>query len=114
MSARRLGDDRGSVVAEFAVALPAFALVVLFGTGALASASRHVRLQDAASDAARLVARGEDASRAASVVSGSVGGADAAISRQGDLVCVTASAPAALPIAMLRLNATGCALDGGL
>lgn len=114
MRARRLGDDRGSVVAELAVALPAFVLVVLFGTGALASAARHVRLQDAVSDAARLVARGDDDGRAAAVVASAVPGAASAISRRGDLVCVTASAPAALPVAALTLTATGCALDGGL
>ena len=46
----RLGDDRGSVVAEFAVALPAVLVVLLVGVGALAAASRQVRLQDAVAD----------------------------------------------------------------
>ena len=53
MIRRGLGDDRGSVVAEFAVALPAVVLVVLLGVGALGASATQVRLQDAAADAAR-------------------------------------------------------------
>ena len=64
MIRRGLGDDRGSVVAEFAVALPAVALVLLLGAGALGACAQQVRLQDAAADAARLVARGESDARA--------------------------------------------------
>lgn len=111
MRRRRLGDDRGSVVAEFAVALPAVVLVLVFGTGALATAGRHVRLQDAAADAARLVARGEAVSSAGDAVARAVGGASASVDRSGDLVCVTASAAALIPA--LRLSASSCALAGG-
>ena len=63
MTRRGLGDDRGSVVAEFAVALPAVALVLLLGAGSLGACARQVRLQDATADAARLVARGESEAR---------------------------------------------------
>jgi len=107
----RLGDDRGSVVAEFAVALPAIVLVLVFGVGALAAASRQVRLQDAVADAARLSARGEPEQRAHDAVAGTVSGASVEIGRRGDLVCVSASAPALLG---LRISADGCALAGGL
>ena len=69
MTKRRLGGDRGSVVAEFAVAFPAIALVVLFGVGALAAGAKYVRLQDAASDAARIVARGEPQAAASPIMS---------------------------------------------
>jgi hypothetical protein len=71
-----------------------------------------VRLQDAAADAARLSARGESAERAAAAVE-SVGGS-AVILTQGDLVCVTATAPLALPLPLPPLSATSCALAGGL
>jgi hypothetical protein len=108
---RRPGDDRGAVVAEFAVALPAVVLVLVVGVGALAAASRQVRLQDAVADAARLSARGEAASRVHEAVSAAVGGATVDISPHGDLVCVSASAPALLG---LRVSARGCALAGGL
>ena len=113
MSRREPGDDRGSVVAEFAVALPAVVLVLVLGAGALSAGARHVRLQDAAADAARLVARGESHGRASTAVAGSVSDAAIEVAREGDLVCVTASAPAigAVPV---TLSATSCALDGGL
>jgi Flp pilus assembly protein TadG len=107
----RLGDDRGSVVAEFAVALPAVVVVVAVAVGALTGAARQVRLQDAVADAARLSARGESDQRATEAVVAAVAGASVDISRRGDLVCVTASAPALLG---LRVTAAGCALAGGL
>ncbi|WP_442576622.1 TadE family type IV pilus minor pilin [Microbacterium sp. F51-2R] len=114
MIRRRLGDDRGSVVAEFAVALPAVALVLLFGMGALAAGARHVRLQDAAADAARLVARGEPDAAASDVVGRAVPGGSAVVNGSGDLVCVTASAPAGIALVQLvQLSATSCALAGG-
>ena len=103
--------DRGSVVAEFAVALPAVVLVLLLGAGALGAGARQVRLQDAAADAARLAARGEAPSRITAVVLSEVPGATSTIEQRGDLVCVTASADAVLP---LTLTATSCALAGGL
>jgi Flp pilus assembly protein TadG len=113
MIRRGLGDDRGSVVAEFAVALPAVAIVVLLGAGALGACATQVRLQDAAADAARLAARGEPDGRARSVVAAAVPGADTVLARRGDLVCVTASASAATSVP-IALTATSCALDGGL
>ncbi|WP_106816834.1 TadE family type IV pilus minor pilin [Microbacterium timonense] len=108
---QRRGDERGSVVAEFAVALPAVALVVAIGVGALAGAARQVRLQDAVADAARLSGRGESEQRVRAAVTAAVAEASVAISPRGDLVCVTASAPAMLG---LRVAASGCALAGGL
>ena len=111
MIRRRLGDERGAVVAEFAVALPALLLVLLLAAGVLAAGARGVRLQDAAADAARLAARGESADRVHSVVAGAAAGASARIEQRGDLVCVIASAPAGLPF---TLTASSCALAGGL
>ena len=103
-------DDRGSVVAEFAVALPAVALVLLLGVGTLSAAGRHVRLQDASADAARLVARGESDDRARQAVTAAVSDSVTTIHARGDLVCVSASAPALLA---LRVSAESCALAGG-
>jgi hypothetical protein len=111
MKTRRWGDQ-GSASAEFAVVLPAIVLVVLCGVGALGAGARQVRLQDAAADAARLVARGDDPGRAHAVV-GSVGGT-ADIEPRGDLVCVVARAPAPLALPLPDLTATSCALAGGL
>lgn len=106
----RIGD-RGSVTAEFAVVLPTIVLVVLLGVGALGAGARQVRLQDAAADAARLVARGEEPARAHAVVH-AVGGA-AVIEPRGDLVCVIARAPVPLALPIPELTATSCALAGG-
>jgi len=106
----RLGD-RGSAAAEFAVAVPAVLLVLTLGIGGLATASAQVRLQDATADAARLAARGEDAARALGVLAHAVSGASGTIGEEGDLVCVTASAPAPLP--SISLTARSCALSGG-
>jgi Flp pilus assembly protein TadG len=104
--------DRGSVSAEFAVALPAAILVLALGVGALGAAGRQVRLQDAAADAARLLARGEDTGRAQSAVGTAVPGASMAVEHRGDLVCVTASATVRVGIAV-TLTGSACALDGG-
>lgn len=107
---RRPLGERGAVAAEFAVTLPAIVLVLLLALGALSAGARLVRLQDAAADAARLVARGEATERALSPLD-AVGGTGA-VTRRGDLVCVTARAPA--PFALPPLTATSCALAGGL
>lgn len=108
---RCLGD-RGSVTAEFAVVLPAIVLVVSLGVGALAAGARQVRLQDAAADAARLVARGDDPGRAHAIVGSAGGTAD--IQHRGDLMCVVATASAPLALPFPDLTATSCALAGGI
>lgn len=111
----RHSDDRGSVAAEFAVVLPAVILVLALGTGALATGARHIRLQDAAADAARLVARGEPQDRANALIGAAVAGAGAAIERRADLVCIIASAEVRVAgVVPVTLSATSCALDGGL
>lgn len=109
---RRLGD-RGSVSAEFAVALPAIVLLLALCIGGLSAASRQVRLQDAAADAARLIARGDDAGRALALVAGAAPGAHGAIEHAGDLVCVAATAPVGLPLLDATFRASSCALSGG-
>jgi Flp pilus assembly protein TadG len=116
-TARRLRvekeDDRGSVAAELALALPAVVLVMLLGVGALGAASRQVSLQDAAADAARLLGRGEDGAAAGAVVTAAVPGASMSSSARGDLVCVEASVVVRVGVVHLPLSAASCALDGG-
>jgi Flp pilus assembly protein TadG len=109
-----LGGERGSVAAELAVALPAALLALLLGVGALSAATTQVALQDAAADAARLLGRGEQPSRAAGVVR-AVPGARMASRDAGDLVCVTASADFRVGrLISVPLHAHSCALGGGL
>ena len=110
----RLGGDRGSVAAELAVALPAALLALLLGVGALSAAATQVALQDAAADAARLLGRGEDPSRAAGVVH-AVHDARMSSRDADDLVCVTASAEFRVGrLISVPLHAQSCALSGGL
>ncbi|QKJ18777.1 TadE family type IV pilus minor pilin [Microbacterium hominis] len=116
MSARgRRNDDDGAVVAEFAVALPAVAIVLALAIGGVSAGAQSVRLQSAADTAARLAARGEPADRVAAAVAGAggVGGQAPALSidRVGDTVCVTVTA-AAPPFGVQR--ARGCTLAGAL
>jgi hypothetical protein len=113
VNARRLGGEHGSVVAEFAVALPAVVLVLMLGAGALGASARHVRLQDAAADAARLASRGESDERVHGVLADAIAGATGDIEHRGDLVCVTATATVSVGLP-LTLTSTSCALAGGL
>ena len=103
-----MSRERGSVTAEFAIALPAVMVVLACCLSGLQVAGTQLRLQDAAAAAARSLARGEPASVAALLMPG------ATVSRHtdGDLVCATATVRAAglLP---LVLRATSCALGGG-
>lgn len=107
------GDDRGSATAEFAVVVPAVVLVIALTAGCLAAAGRQVRLEQGAAQAARLAARGEPADRVAGIVAAVAGGAVDGVSDDGDLVCVSASAPTRLPLPVPPLRARSCALSGG-
>ncbi|MET1019346.1 MAG: TadE family type IV pilus minor pilin [Microterricola sp.] len=108
--------ERGSVTAEFAVLLPALLLVLALCLGAVQLVGQQLRLSDAAADAARAAARGDDPSRVAALVSHAVLGADLSLSTQGGFVCAElASAPAAGLVSFgVRLSASSCALAGGL
>ena len=109
-ASRRALGDRGSVAAEFAVAVPALLLVIALGATALGACGRYVRLQDAAADAARLVARGDSLARAQAAVAGAAPDATFAVSRPDGLVCAEASAPSGIPLARLTLTGHACAL----
>jgi hypothetical protein len=109
------GDsDRGSVTAELAIVLPVVVLVLVLGAVTLSACARQVRLQDAAADAARLLARGEPESRARSIVTDAVEGSSFAVEQRDDLVCVRATVGAGIPLPAPVLSVTSCALAGGL
>jgi hypothetical protein len=110
MRSRSAADDRGSVAAEFAVALPAVALVLAVCLGGIGVGSQQVRLQDAAAGAARALARG-DAGTAEVVIGGA---AWHRWEREG-LLCVRLSEAVRAPAVVggWRLAAVSCALDGG-
>jgi len=103
-------DDRGSVTAEFAVALPAVVLLFALCLTGMQAVGQQLRLADATAHAARSLARGESADVAAARAAREVPGASITQSADGDLTCVTGSAPAALG---LTVTASSCALSGG-
>ena len=111
----RWSDDRGSAVAEFAIALPAVLLVFAVMLGGVQLAGLRLQAQDAAADAARSWARGETGGIVAARVARQVPSAAVSRSVRGDLVCATVSARARGPAARVgvRVSATACALSGG-
>ena len=107
-------DERGSVAAEFAVVVPAAMLLVLLAVAALAAAGTQIRLEHAAAQAARLVARGEDPGRAAAAVQAAAGGAVLDVRSEADLTCAIVTADHAIRLPLPSLRAESCALSGGL
>lgn len=112
-----LRRDDGTVTAEFALALPAVALVLVLMVGALQAGSLHIRVVDAASIAARSLGRGESSAEADARVTSLIGGDHALeTSTEGDFICAMVSAPVVLgaaPALGLRVTARTCALEGG-
>ena len=64
----RLQTERGSVTAEFAMALPAVSLVITITLGGFALQIERIKLVEVAAVAARSVARGETEEEARSMV----------------------------------------------
>ena len=114
MPSRSDDADRGSVTAEFAVALPAIALVLAACLASVQLVAQQVRLTDAAADAARALGRGESAGTAQSIADRVSGGAALAQWAEDPLVCVSLSAPGAGLLAAIELRAESCAVSGGL
>jgi Flp pilus assembly protein TadG len=85
---RKPWADRGAVTVESAFALCAFITVLGFALGAVAAVSDQLRCTDAAREAARLVARGEDDMAKAAAAKIAPDGADIAISVAGDTISV--------------------------
>lgn len=105
--------DRGAVTAEVAITLPAVVLVLAACLGGLGLAAAHVRAQDAAADAARLLARGESTTTASEHVGHIAPGGQLSVSRPADLVCVTVRITQRIMLIPVELAASSCALGGG-
>ncbi|GGA70091.1 hypothetical protein GCM10011490_20900 [Pseudoclavibacter endophyticus] len=111
---RPRAGERGSVSAEFAASLPAVVLVLAVCLGALQVGGMQVRLQDAAADAARIVARGDSLAAAAARVERAAAGVDLAVTDEGELVCATLTGSVAVAgLFSLPVGARSCALAGG-
>ena len=105
--------ERGAVTAELAVTLPAVVLVLAACLGGLGLAAGHVRAQDAAADAARLLARGESTATATEHVGLIAPGGHLTVSRPPDLVCATVRMSHRIMLIPVELAASSCALAGG-
>lgn len=114
MRSVQAADDRGSVAAEFAVALPAVALVLAVCLGGIAAGAQSLRLQDAAADAARALGRGDGSDAAAADAARSAPGSTMITWSEGRLVCVRleSAVPGPLGAGGLRLAAKSCAAAG--
>jgi hypothetical protein len=108
--------ERGAATAEFAIALPALALILAIAVGAILVAGLQVRAQDAAADAARGLARGDSTGVVGARLDRHLPGASLESWREGDLVCVRVSIAPAGTVGLVGVRARGqsCALGGGL
>jgi hypothetical protein len=93
--------------------MPAVILVLAFCLAGGQLANQQLRLQDAASTAARAASRGEPASTVETRARQLVPGASVARSDRNGLVCVTVALPGALPglASAVTLIASACALS---
>jgi Flp pilus assembly protein TadG len=86
------------VTAEFAVALPAFVLVVMAALGGVAIVTAQLRCADAAATAARLAARGEALGAVRSTALGAApGGSSLAVVTTASTVAATVQARVSVP-----------------
>jgi len=86
------------VTAETAAVLPVLVVVLLAAVWVVAAAAAQLRCSDAAREAARALARGDDVATSRSLaVAVAPAGATVGISVEGDLVRVRVSARAPLP-----------------
>lgn len=111
----RWGDERGSAVAEFAIAMPAVLLVLGMMLGGVQVAGLRLQAQDAAADAARSWARGESSGVVAGRLARQLPGSGVSRGSRGDMVCATVRVQPRGPAARLGIavSATACALSGG-
>ncbi|WP_173922330.1 TadE family type IV pilus minor pilin [Agromyces sp. Marseille-P2726] len=101
------------MTAEFAVALPAVALVLAVCLASVVLVAQQVRLTDAAADAARALGRGESAAEAGAIADRVSGGASIATWSEDPFVCVALSAPGHGLLAAIELRAESCAVGEG-
>lgn len=104
--------ERGSVTAEFVVALPAVIVVLAMCLGGVRLGVQSMLAQDAAAVAARSVARGEGESVAVARAAAVVAGVSVSFARSDGLVCATVAAPSGAPALPILARGRACALEG--
>ncbi len=98
---------------EAAFAVAALVTVLMLCMAAVTALSMQVRCIDAAREAARLVARGDDAAAAAAARRIAPEGAVLATRRDGDYVVARVSAPVVLPGVTIAAEAVSLAEPSG-
>lgn len=88
----RLREERGAVTVEAAIAMASLTVVLLLAVGAVLALTVHVQCLDAAREAARLTARGEDERAVSAAHEVAPPGADVKVSTSGDTVTAVVSA----------------------
>ncbi|MCP2278222.1 hypothetical protein SAMN04244553_5883 [Nocardia amikacinitolerans] len=102
-----MADDRGAVTVEAAIALGSLMVAVMACLGALLAASTQVRCVDAAREAARLAARGDEPN--AVTTARQVAPPNATISLRTEGAHVVAVVSARAPLLPLELHAEAVA-----
>ena len=114
---RALFAERGAVTAEFAVVLPAVALILAISLGSLSAQVERMRLVSVAAGLARAIGRGETQALALERFQPNLAGRKVAFSAEKDLVCAEVSLEfdiVGLPGPGLRLADRECARKLGL
>jgi Flp pilus assembly protein TadG len=111
----RQTGERGSAVAEFAIAMPAVLMVLAALLGGVQVVALQLRATDAAADAARSLGRGDSVGEVTARLARQITGGRLRRSSHGDLVCATVTAVPPGPMARwgIRVSGSGCALAGG-
>jgi hypothetical protein len=107
---RIVGEDRGAVTVEAALALCSLVLVLALAIGALAAVGAKLRCLDAARETARLVARGEPTRARAVGESIAPSGARIQIGVVGDAVTVEVASGIAGRLPGFTVSATAVAV----
>lgn len=105
--------DRGSVSAELIAAVPALLVLLALCLGGLTAATAQARAHEAATVAARLLARGAPVADARGHVAAVLPGASVASARGDGLLCATVTHTHSLLGVGLPITARSCALDAG-
>ncbi len=91
-----MSGEAGGVTVEAAFAVASLAVVLVVCVGGLAAVGMQVRCVDAAREAARLAARGDESAAADAVRRGGPGGAVLSLRRDGRYVVARVSSPSPL------------------
>ncbi|MGY6498130.1 MAG: TadE family type IV pilus minor pilin [Microcella sp.] len=109
----RAAGERGAVSAELVAAVPALLVVLALCLGGLTAATAQARAHEAATTAARLLARGAPEADAHRHVGQVLSGARLVATRADGLVCVSVEHTHRLLGLPLAVEARSCALDSG-